>query len=438
MYQSIYNPTMQGIGQAMGTSPSMVTPQPQQPTANANMMQQPQQPQSQSFARGGYAHGGKARKGKMVVAHMSPRELDILDHLQGKMEHCPRSGMRSYSHLEELLKNPHILMGIHHHAHKHKSHRAAQHHAQGGEVVPQHNYGNAHLNAMAQHGQHGDSELALIGPHTNRVFRQLAGGGHANPYDGHPQFFALGDTLSGLWDTIKGGAQRAYGAVEPYLPSGDTMRTIGKAALPIAGAIGTAALASKLGPVAGNLLGGTLTNLAGQGLEATGGGEQQAAPPAVPNLNLQRLGNLAHQAAPYVEGAPGQFTPRTTALRGAAAGALRGAGESMQAGHGALQTAGNIAGGTVSGAGGIGGLRKAAEGLVQRMRGTTLAGTEIPHAESRHPDTIGQLPEFMSQLSTPNISPLSTPTQTPRGTYRAAVQDFGEDIPSAYSRMENM
>ena len=160
--------------------------------ANATMQAQPQ-PQAQAFA-----HGGRIKRGKMVIAHMNPHELNILDHLQGKVEKCPRSGMRSYSHLEELLKNPHILASVHHHA--------RQHHAMGGAASArgQHNYHNPQLNHMAHEGIHGDHELALIGPHTRNVFDKLATGGTINPHTGHPQYFSLGGALGGIWNAVKG------------------------------------------------------------------------------------------------------------------------------------------------------------------------------------------------------------------------------------------
>jgi len=162
----------------------------------------PMQPQTSA-----YAHGGKIKRGKMVIAHMNPHELNVLDHIQGKIERCPKSGMRSYSHLEELLKNPHILAGVHHHA--------RCHHAMGGDIY---DYSNAHLNHLAAGGIHGDTELALIGPHTHDVFNQLADGATINPHDGHPQYWSLKNALTGIWNTVKSGASKVKEGASYALP----------------------------------------------------------------------------------------------------------------------------------------------------------------------------------------------------------------------------
>lgn len=138
------------------------------------------------------AKGGRA-KHKKVLAHFSPKELHVMDHLQGHSERCPKTGLRSYSHLEELLKNPHIVGTIHRHAHGHR-----QHHAMGGNIE--------HL---AQGGRNGDTEMALIGPHTQHIFHQLAGRSTTNPHTGHPEFWSLGGALSGLGGALKGAASTA-------------------------------------------------------------------------------------------------------------------------------------------------------------------------------------------------------------------------------------
>jgi hypothetical protein len=141
-------------------------------------------PQIQSFARGGRA------KHKKVIAHFSPQELHVMDHLQGHQERCPKTGLRSYSHLEEILKNPHILGTVHKHTHEHR-----QRHARGGEIE--------HLR---RGGRNGDTELALIGPHTHHLLHQLAGGSTTNPHTGHPEFWSLGSVLGGLGSALKGAA----------------------------------------------------------------------------------------------------------------------------------------------------------------------------------------------------------------------------------------
>lgn len=219
MYPALLNqtqsPPYQGTGglQLQPRPPATMQPNPTAtPQFSAPSSMQPQYNMPQS-----YAHGGRPKRGKMVMAHMSPKELNVLDHIQGKQERCPRSNMRSYSHLEELLKNPHIL---------HKVHQHVQHHCQGGMAYAHggHVYdGHPEGHAMASNGIHGDTELAMIGPHTHRVFDGLSrmhgysAGDLVNPHDGRPQYWSLGNTLSGMYNavtglpnTIKQGAEDLY------------------------------------------------------------------------------------------------------------------------------------------------------------------------------------------------------------------------------------
>lgn len=162
------------------------------PQNNMSMYQASQSMQQpQSFARGGHA-----KSKKMVIAHVNPKELDALDHLQGNKERCPKTGLRCYSHLEELIKNPHIAEAIHTHARRHRS--------EGGST-----YGTPELEHLAEGGRNGDNELALIGPHTHHMLNQLAGHPTNNPHTGHPEYFSLGSFLGGLWNKVKGWGQAA-------------------------------------------------------------------------------------------------------------------------------------------------------------------------------------------------------------------------------------
>lgn len=194
------------------------------------------------------SHGGRA-KHKKVLAHFSPKELHVMDHLQGHCERCPKTGLRSYSHLEELLKNPHIVGTVHRHAHGHR-----EHHAMGGNIE--------HL---AQGGRNGDTEMALIGPHTHHLFHQLAGRSTTNPNTGHPEFWSLGGALSGLGGALKGAASSAgRGLASAAQSAGRGLKTAGAGALnaaraaaphvgnaltqfaPIAAQMGTQYLANRL------------------------------------------------------------------------------------------------------------------------------------------------------------------------------------------------
>ncbi len=161
------------------------------------------------------AKGGRA-KHKKILAHFNPKELHVMDHLQGHSEKCPKTGLRSYTHLEELLKNPHISGTIHRHSHAHR-----EHHSMGGNIE--------HL---AEGGRHGDTEMALIGPHTHHLFHQLAGRSTTNPHTGHPEFWSLGGVLGGLGGAIKGAASSAgRGLSSAARAAGQGAKSFGSSAL---------------------------------------------------------------------------------------------------------------------------------------------------------------------------------------------------------------
>jgi len=199
----------------------------------------------------GFAPGGRLKRGKMIIAHFNPHELNALDHWQGKRETCPRTGMRSYAHLEELLKNPHILRSLVHKVHEHHMHRT--HHARGGHL---HDYHDAGLNKMADQGIHGDTEVALIGPHTKQVFDHLVQMTHhplqVNPHTGHPHYGFLDSIISGIGSVLS--------------PVVDFARKI---------------------PLVGNLIGGVA--------DMIGGGVKKLAP-SLPAM----AGNLAQQYLPQL------------------------------------------------------------------------------------------------------------------------------------------
>lgn len=292
-----------------------------------------------------YAHGGRTKRGKLVMAHFNPKELDVLDHLQGKIEKCPRSGMRSYTHLEELLKNPHILSSVHQHA------RA--HHASGGSAG---GYGNPSLNAMAGHGVHGDSELALIGPHTNHVLSSLAAPGTlTNHIDGRPQYWSLGGTLGGLWNTIKSGAQQAA----PYIGA------FGKAILPAA-MPAIQGLASRYGGDLGAKAAEGLGGLANQGLDYLQGmgSDQNKAIAGGLGQGLQ-AGVAARQAGMNPMQSLGAGISKVGSnVGGGLGGGMQSLGGSMQQGRGLADTAKATAMGTYQGMGGAGAVQNAARNMV--------------------------------------------------------------------------
>ena len=266
------NPAPQMGGQMMGNQMPSSGPMPQPSMGQAPMPS--------------YAHGGKVKKAAMTLAHMSPHELNILDHLQGGTERHNKSGIRSYSHLEELFKNPHLREQFHHHA--------AEHHAMGGEAGEDgHDMCHGGMDHMSQggmehlkqDGRHGDTEMALIGPQTHHFFNQMAGQSTRNPHDGHPEYWSLGGALSGLAKGIKGGASAigrgamaaGRGAYSLAKRAAPTLGAIGQAATPALANIASEHLQKHLGDSGGMLgqLGGALGNaafgkMAGQGKNPIG------------------------------------------------------------------------------------------------------------------------------------------------------------------------
>jgi hypothetical protein len=309
------------------------------------------------------AHGGRAKRPKMVIAHFNPKELDVMDHLQGNQERCPRTGLRSYSHLEELVKNPHIVSNIHHHARRH-------HHAMGGAES---------LHHLAEGGRHGDTEIAMIGPHTHHLFNQLAGGGSINPHTGHPEFFNLKNFLGGAWNAIKG---------------------VGSALAPVAG--------TALGTMFGGPAGGAIGSMAGQGLSRLLGGGENASPIAQSLGQGAQKAYEAHQGGLSPQQAIGHGAQYFGGRMGGGAGrALQGFGSAYSQGHGLRGALGqgaragfehlggkeglmNSAKNIASGFGAPGGLRGAAMNELQGYKSRFMPQYEQPQLAAQ------QMPQGVS------------------------------------------
>lgn len=199
-------------------------------------------PQIQSYARG----GSTSRHKGLEAAHVSPHELTIMDHLQGGAK-VDKDGVRSYGPLESLIKNPHIVHSIHKHHHNNR-----RHHAQGGY--------SPSMEHLREGGRNGDTELALIGPHTHHLFNQLAGHATRNPNTGHPEYFDISGALSGLWNTVKGAAPSILsgisGAAQKAMPA---IQQVAQAAAPALIPMAQQFLGDKggaLGQMAGQMLPG--------------------------------------------------------------------------------------------------------------------------------------------------------------------------------------
>jgi hypothetical protein len=348
------------------------------PSVNSNMQMQ-QQPQPQQ----GFSHGGRARRTKMIEAHFNPRELDVLDHWQGSCDRHKHSQKRSYSKLEKILENPHVMASIHHHA---KEHHAAHGgymiddgmgyhggmgnpmtHSQrhyGGEPVGRGPMGGVHYgephyahggmahggmehHAQSRDGRYGDTEIALIGPRLRHTLDVLAGHRSHNPMDGHPEYFSLSGLFSGLGNTLSG------------LYHNPEFRKVARTGLELGGGALGGALGALTSPWTGPMgaIGG---GAAGTGLGSYLGNkffnEEQPAKPGIGDAVSQGLhgyanarnANLGHQEAAQrglgtALQSHAQMMPNNLLARGVGA-----AGSSLEGGHGirnAAQAGFNATGG---------------------------------------------------------------------------------------------
>lgn len=329
------------------------------------------------------AHGGRAKHRKMVLVHANPKELDIMDHLQGDMERCPRTGLRSYGHLEELFKNPHIVANVHHHARR-------NHHAMGGHQPIHHMHSHHPHHAMAAHqnmhhlaeeGRHGDTEMALIGHHTRHLFDQLAGHPTRNPHTGHPEYFNLKDALSGAWNAIKG---------------------VGSTIAPYAG--------TALGGLFGGPAGAAAGMAAGQGLSKLLGGGENASPA------MQTLGQGAQRAYDAYKGglSPQQALAHGTQYIGGRMGggvgkALQGFGSAYSQGQGLGSSLGQGARTGFEQMGGTGGLMNAAKNIAGSYGSQGGLGGGITNALQDYRS------KFMPQFEQQQIPQLPANQQIPAG-----------------------
>lgn len=293
----------------------------QNPTSNALTVPAPyeiSQNPTNTYPAQAYARGGSTKKHKgLIAAHVNPQELNIMDHLQGHQEHGP-GGVRIYSHLEEILKNPHLSHAVHKHAH----HNKRQHHASGGDIE-----------RLKTGGRYGDTEIAMIGPHTHHLFNQLAGHATRNPNTGHPEYYDITGALSGLWNTFKGVAAPAMSSIASnVMPA---VKNIAQAAAPA------------LIPMAQQALGnqGLGGQIAGAMLPAVA---QQALGPAPQEMNpyYSAIGQGLGQAAQsYSQGAaPSQAFGQGMQyagqqLGGGIGGGLQAAGNALNQGQGWNQAA---------------------------------------------------------------------------------------------------
>lgn len=311
------------------------------------------------------ARGGRARNKGFEVVHMNPHEISILDHLQGKTEN--KNGVRSFSHIEELLKNPHILQNVHHHA--------RQHHAEGGYA----DGGLTHedVESLRHHGRFGDSTLANIGPHTQHFLNFLAGGHPTiNPYTGHPEYWSIGGALGGLGGALKGMIRRAPGALRAAAPH---LKNIASTVLPSVLPAAQQYLGDKFGSIgqsAGKYLGNAATNALAPQEGAPVSPYTQAFGNAINRgIEARRGGASAGQSFGQGLEAGGSH------LGGGLGGALSGMGSSIGAGNSARNVLRSGAQSGFNAMGGVGGLKSVASNVAKGFGSGGLGGVRTAAKE---------------------------------------------------------
>ena len=146
-------------------------------------------------------------KGGFVMAHFSKSELPALDEAQGKATYLPGTNIRHYKGLEGHLKNDHGFAN--------DIHQSVRHLFEGGKIHQLRDQA-AHMKHM---GRGGDTEMALIGPHTKSILDHMAGGESINPHTGHPEYFSLGGVLGGIGKMSKKLLPMVSGAMS-MMPNG--------------------------------------------------------------------------------------------------------------------------------------------------------------------------------------------------------------------------
>lgn len=332
--------------------------------------------------------GGRAKTSGYATVHMNPHEISIMEHLQGHSRYN-KEGVKEFRHLEELLKNPHILQSSHHHA------RA--HHADGGPT-------HEEIEHLRQGGRFGDSTLASIGPNTQHFFNQLSGGGvPINPYTGHPEYWSMGNALRGLWGTVKNVGRAAAPMIQRAMP---VVKDIARTALPAVLPAAQEYLGNKFGnfgQAAGQALGNAATNAVGS-QEGPGNPYSQALGTAIGRgVESYRGGASPTQAFGQAVSGAGSH------LGGGFGGAMEGMGQSIGAGNsarnilrsgaqsgfnamggreGVSNMASNIAHGF--GSGGFGGARTAARQQLTDYRNRALP--QMPMAANQDSEPYPEYP----------------------------------------------
>lgn len=190
------------------------------------------------------SHGGRVPHG-MIAVHMSPAELDVLDHQQGHRKYLKDSDIRMYPDLDAVYKNVHMKKQLVDHA------RA--HYAAGGHVG---HSGHPHERAINPHnGRYGDTEVAYIGPHMRHVFDEALGNKISrNPYDGHREYFNLWNFLGGVGKGVFNAGKSIWNMASPIVGG------LARSALPMVGDAAGGLLGTAFGPEAGAMASGAINS----------------------------------------------------------------------------------------------------------------------------------------------------------------------------------
>lgn len=343
--------------------------------------------------------GGRAKSRGFTTVHMNPHEIAIMEHLQGGNSRYNKNGVKEFHHLEQLLKNPHILQNAHHHA------RA--HHAEGGSTTED-------IQHLREGGRFGDSELAAIGPHTQNFFNQLAGHPTENPYTGHPEYWGIGDALKGILGAVKGGAKLVGGLGRSAIQTAGnigrtvagTAATVGRAAAPHLTGIAKEALPAVL-PMAQEALGnrfGGLGQVAGQAL---GGAATHALGPQEGPVNPyhEAFGRaFGHGVESYRGGASprqafGQGVQTAGShLGGGIGGAMEGMGRSVGAGNNAGNVLRSGAHAGFNAMGGRQGLQDMASNVAQGFGNGGFQGARTSARQQMNDYRSRAMPQFQSNM----------------------------------------
>lgn len=175
-------------------------------------------------------------------AHFNPKELEVLDNLQGGAKYIGRGRNRRkhYPIIEAEIEFGDL---------GHKMKKNHEKHANGGSI------GKVLKNrdSLKKMGRNGDTEYAHVGPHTRKLFDEIMGGGSVNPRSGKKEYYGFNDFLSGIGKGVKNVGRFA----------GKTAKSIGRTITKGAHKAGEAATRALPGAIMGGMSGGVPGALAG-------------------------------------------------------------------------------------------------------------------------------------------------------------------------------